>query len=684
MPILSNFPGGAGSGSGGLTLAAVSGITTQVSSGKVYVKWTDPDDLVVAGSTIAAWGGTLLVRKAGSAPTSRRDGTIVLDSKTRNAYKNTYFCDSGLSNGTKYYYKFFPYTTANAYTDSTDDEFNAIPTVQVAGITSWNVTGMSASSEAGNGKMTVKWTDPSASISADGVTLATWASTTIVVKSGSYPISKDDSSAAYTLKVTTRNQYSSTPLTITGLTNGTKYYIAFFPETTDGGINTSTTQRTTGTANRITIANVPSQSGTLTYNKSSQSPSWSNYNTTYMTLGGTTSGTNAGSYTASFTPKTDYRWSDGTTTAKSVSWSIGKATGTLTVTPSSITLNSSAKSATFTIGGNYDGTLSVASSATGVASVSRSGTTVTVSSVGNTTGTAVITVSCTAGTNYSAPANKTVQVTATFVTKVLNENTWETISGVSADSTGASYWAVGDRKAVAVSGTVGTQSVSGTYYVYIIGFNHNGATGIDFGTFKTALSGGTDICLIDAGYGSNYTNGTKYFNMNHSSNTNSGGWKGCDLRYDVLGSTNTNDGDATATTATNPVANTLMAALPSDLRAVMKPMTIYTDNTGGGSNTASNVTASVDYLPLLAEYEIFGTRSYANSSEQNHQAQYAYYSAGNSKVKYRHSATSSAAWWWERSPRYGYGTGFCIVGTNGGANYGAAWDSYGVAPAFRV
>ena len=296
MPILSNFPGGAGSGSGGLTLAAVSGITTQVSSGKVYVKWTDPDDLVVAGSTIAAWGGTLLVRKAGSAPTSRRDGTIVLDSKTRDAYKNTYFCDSGLSNGTKYYYKFFPYTTANAYTDSTDDEFNAIPTVQVAGITSWNVTGMSASSEAGNGKMTVKWTDPSASISADGVTLASWASTTIVVKSGSYPTSKDDSGAVYTLKVTTRNRYSSTPLTITGLTNGTKYYIAFFPETTDGGINTSTSQRTTGTANRITIANVPAQSGTLTYNKSSQSPSWSNYNTTYMTIGGTTSGTNAGNY----------------------------------------------------------------------------------------------------------------------------------------------------------------------------------------------------------------------------------------------------------------------------------------------------------------------------------------------------------------------------------------------------
>ena len=41
---------------------------------------------------------------------------------------------------------------------------------------------MTASEEAGNGKMTVKWTDPAASITSDGVTLATWQSTTIVVK----------------------------------------------------------------------------------------------------------------------------------------------------------------------------------------------------------------------------------------------------------------------------------------------------------------------------------------------------------------------------------------------------------------------------------------------------------------------------------------------------------------------
>lgn len=686
MPILSNFPGGSGGG-GGLALAAVSNITTLTSSGKVYIKWTDPDDLVVAESTLASWGGTLLVRKAGSMPTSRRDGTVVIDSTTRNQYSNAYFCDSGLSDGTTYYYKFFPYTTTGTYTDSEDDEFSATPTAQVAGIDSWNVTSIVASEEAGNGKMTIKWSDPAATITSDGVTLATWASTTVVVKEGSYATDKDDSDAVYTLKVTTRNQYANTPLTVTGLTNGTTYYISFFPETTDGGINASTTQRDTGVANRITIANIPSQSGSLTYTGGSQSPTWSNYNTTYMTIGGTTSGTNAGSYSATFTPTTDYRWSDGTTTAKTVSWSIGKATGTLTVSPNSIELSPSNLSDTFTIGGNHDGTISVVSNNTGIATVSRSGNTVTVNNVNQTTGNTTITVSCTAGTNYTAPSSQSVTVEAKFVSSVLNENDWSVIKSVADASQGANYWAVGDRKAVTVNGTVGTQAINGTYYVYILGFDHNSSregTGITFGTFKTALSGGTDICLVDSHYNDYSTGGQKWFNMNHSSNTNSGGWKGCDLRYDVLGSTNSNNNDAGTTTATSPVSGTLMAALPSDLRAVMKPMTIYTDNTGGGSNTASYVTASVDYLPLLAEFEIFGTRSYANSAEQNYQQQYQYYKNGNSKVKYRHSSTSSTAYWWERSPYYYNGSAFCGVYTNGSADYNTARYSYGLAPAFRV
>ncbi len=313
-------------------------------------------------------------------------------------------------------------------------------------------------------------------------------------------------------------------------------------------------------------------------------------------------------------------------------------------------------------------------------------------------------MSCTAGTNYTAPSSKTVSVTASFVSSTLNDNTWATISDVAAEGTGSNYWSVGQCKAVAVSGTVGTKPISGTYYVYILGFNHNGATNtIDFGTFKTALTGGTDICLVDGNYNSTSNNGTKNFNLNHwggsSSpyNTNYGGWKGCDARYDILGSTDTAPSgygstattsrtgyDASTTCATNPVANTLMAALPSDLRAVMKPMTIYTDNKGNSSNTTAGISTSIDYLPLLAEFEIFGSRSYANQYEQNYQAQYTYYKSGNAKVKYQHSSTGSTAIWWERSPNYYNASNFCIVATGGNASYNYSRYSFGLAPAFRV
>ena len=698
MPIISNFPGGSGSGGGGLALAAASNIKVLTASGKVYVKWTDPEDMVVGDATLATWAGTVLVRKAGSKPTSRRDGTIVLDSKERDKYKAAYFCDSGLTNGVEYFYKLFPYSTSNTYTDSTEDEFSATPNAIAVG----DVSGITLAA-AGNGKLSIKWTDPAATVVNDGVTLATWASTIVVVKAGGYATSPTDPDAAYTFTSTTRNAYAANPLVATGLTNGTTYYVSLFPMSTDGKANTNAANRKTGVANKITISNVPAQSGTLTYNGNSQTPSWSNYNSAQLTLGGTTTGTNATSYNATFTPKADYMWSDGSTTDKTVSWSIGKAAGSMTLSASSVTLNASNLTKTVTVTRPGDGAVTATSSNTGVATVSVSGNKVTIKHVNQTTGTATITIKVAAGTNHTAPADKTVAVTAQFMPtkKALNDQTWAEIRQVSDAGQGSSYWSVGDRKAVLVNGTVGTLAVNQTLYVYILGFNHNSAkegNGIQFGTFKTALSGGTDVCLVDGSYNSYKTDGSKIFNMNHWGNYNYGGWKACDLRYDILGSTNkapVNYGKARATsdtgydaptnTATSPVANTLMAALPADLRAVMKPITKYTDNKGNSSDVAANVTSSLDYLPLLAEQEIFGgNRTYSNQYEKNSQVQYAYYSAGNSKVKYRHSATGSTAYWWERSPYYFANYYFCIVSTNGVANGYYAWISLGLAPAFMV
>ena len=663
MPIISNFPTGGGSGGGGLALGAVSNIATIVSHGKAYFKWTDPSDLVVAESTLAAFAGTILVRKAGSAPVSRRDGTVVLDSKTRNAYQSEYFCDSGLTDGVTYYYKFFTYTTQNVYTDLDEN----LVTVTPVAIAPANVSGMSVAA-AGNGKVVLKWTDPE-NTTQDGITTTVWGGSKVVYKKGSKPTSESDGTLV--LNSTTKNAYKSTGLTISGLENGATYYFAVFPYGTDAygsAVNTNASNVISGVPNRLAIANVPSQSETLTYTGSAQTPSWSNYDSSKMTLS-VTAQTNAGTYAATFTPLDDYCWSDGSITAKSVNWTIGKAAGSLSLSKTSITLNSSTKSTTFTVTRAGDGAISAVSSDTSVATVSVSGTTVTVNSVNDKTGTATITVSVAAGTNHTAPSNKTCAVSCEFLPAIgtaLNDISWADIKRISDAGLASSYFAVGDRKAVALSGTAGSLSLSGTYYCYIIGIDHNsakeGTNRIHFQFGYTAASGGVHIAFIDGGYGSNYTSGS-YFNMNNA-NSNSGGWANSRMRTTII--------------------PTFKACLPSDLQAVLKTVTKYSDNTGGGSNTASYVTATTDDIFLLAEWEVFGARSYANSAEQNYQAQYAYYSAGNSKVRYRHSSTGSTASWWLRSVHAGRSNSFCDVNTSGSASGNAAYSSIGFAPAFCV
>lgn len=663
MPIISNFPTGSGSsGGGGLALGAVSNISTVVSHGKAYFKWTDPDDLVVAESTLAAFSGTILVRKAGSAPISRRDGTVVLDSKTRNAYQNTYFCDSGLTDGVTYYYKFFTYTAQNVYTDL---EENLVEITPVA-VAPANVSNMSVVA-AGNGKVTLKWADPN-DTTQDGITTVAWGGSKVIYKKGSRPISESDGTLV--LNSTTKNAYKSTGLTISGLENGATYYFAAFPYGTDaygGAVNTNASNVISGVPNRLTIANVPSQSGTLTYNGSAQTPSWSNYDSSKMTLS-VTAQTNAGTYSATFTPKDDYMWSDGTIAAKSVNWTINKAAGSLSLSKTSITLNSSTKSTTFTVTRSGNGAISAVSSNTSIATVSVSGTTVTVSSVNDTTGTATITVKVAAGTNYLAPANKTCDVSCEFLPAVgtaLNDISWEDIKRISDAGLASNYFSAGDCKAVTLSGTVGSLSLSGTYYCYIIGIDHNstkeGTNRIHFQFGYTALSGGTHIAFIDSTY--NSSSSSACFHMNNS-NTNSGGWS--------------------SSYARTTLCTQFKSAMPSDLQAVLKSVTKYSDNTGGGSNTASYVTATSDEVFLLAEYEVFGTRSYANSAEQNYQVQYSYYSNGNSKVRYRHSSTGSTAYWWLRSVDAGTSYRFCVVNASGSANRGNANFSGGFAPAFCV
>jgi hypothetical protein len=255
-------------------------------------------------------------------------------------------------------------------------------------------------------------------------------------------------------------------------------------------------------------------------------------------------------------------------------------------------------------------------------------------------------------------------LTLSFVSSTLNNNEWSVIKTVSDAGEGANYWSIGDRKAVALSGAVGALSMSGTHYAFIIGFNHNsgveGSGRIHFQFGKTALSGGSDICFVDSKYGN--TGSDAAFRMN-TSNTNSGGWNNSYMR--------------------NTICPAFKNALPAALKSVLKTVTKYTDNTGN-STAASAVTATTDDIFLLAEYEVFGTIARGNTNESSKQQQYAYYSAGNSKIKNKHSATGEAAHWWLRSPRSSNSTDFVYVNTDGTVDYSYARYSTGFAPGFCV
>ena len=106
-------------GGGGLDihLGDVIGATVVASSRQVTVKWTDPEDFVISGSTLLKWDGTLVVRKKNIAPTNKDDGDVVVDSKVKNQHSSNGFVDTGLENDATYYYRFFPYSTGGVVTN---------------------------------------------------------------------------------------------------------------------------------------------------------------------------------------------------------------------------------------------------------------------------------------------------------------------------------------------------------------------------------------------------------------------------------------------------------------------------------------------------------------------------------------------------------------------------------------
>ena len=265
-------------------------------------------------------------------------------------------------------------------------------------------------------------------------------------------------------------------------------------------------------------------------------------------------------------------------------------------------------------------------------------------------------------------ASKIYDVSLGIISKTLNDYSWTEISAVSASGNAANLFSVGDTKSIVLNGTVGNTTFDNLKIdAYILGINHNASVeGNNRIHFCIGKANNKTVGLVDSKYGQYPMTSSGYFSMSYGNNdTNVGGWEGCYMRSTIMPA--------------------IKDALPTDLQNVLKTVTKYTDNTGGGNGSDSSyVTSTTETICLEAEFEVQGVITYASSYEQNKQKQYDYYKNGNSKIRYKYNNTNSAVYWWNRSPCSDYSSNFCAVGTGGSANLNGSRGCRAVAPCFYV
>lgn len=173
----------------------------------------------------------------------------------------------------------------------------------------------------------------------------------------------------------------------------------------------------------VTTVNVPTLSGTYTYNGESQTPVWT-YNEDAVSIFGQTSGTNSGTYDVTFSlnSKRSYQWSDGTKADKTGTWSIGKAQNTITFNPTSLSLTYYDRDGTVSVSYLGDGQLSYSINNDNV-TATKSGNTINIT--GSKTGNSIITANVSKGTNYLATSgnfNVAVDMAKNFTVTVNSDD----------------------------------------------------------------------------------------------------------------------------------------------------------------------------------------------------------------------------------------------------------------------
>ncbi len=700
MPIISNFP--SHTTGGGLAPSPVSNIEVLSSYQNVYIRWTDPEDTVYDGKTLAKWKGTRLVRKINSAPTSRTDGDVIYDTGTdgsKNEYQTIYFHDANLNETNTYYYRFFPYSTDGYYSMS---ESNVI-SVKPESVAPDNVRYISTS--VGNQRIWVQWTDPADKNitvtngdQSQTFTISAWEGTRVICKKGSMPTSFYDIEDAIYFDSIIRNAYASSTYLFDGLDNDSTYYIAFYPYAVGGAINNNANDvdavanRTSATPYVIYIDSYPKPTTTsFVYNGEDQSP-WidedGNYTFNDEQMGhadgaGDMVATNAGEYTAVFYPNTGYVWPDGTERDYEVEWEITKATNTIELVEgdTSVSLDTNGGESIIITKSPFDGFIAIEGVDGDYSSIididyddvsynyddNYYYVEIRISATGFETGSVALKIYREESENYTQTEVISVNITVTEAPELpynagLENMSWSDISTVCragmANGEEGGYFSLGDTKTFSLCSSDITANLVFDCEAEIIGFYHDDLT-------TTAASSYNDGFVVsdDKRGKAGITFLVKTVMANaamNTSNTNSGSW-----------------GSSTMKTSTIPKYYSAMESEDLDLKNSIVSVNKYTATSG---NSATQKTTS-STLFLLSAREVFGDNSYTNYTVEG--TQYDAFVNGNKPVKYMYD-TSDATAWWLRSPYKGTSQSFAFVTASGSLSGDYAAYEKGLVFAFCV
>ncbi len=265
------------------------------------------------------------------------------------------------------------------------------------------------------------------------------------------------------------------------------------------------------------------------------------------------------------------------------------------------------------------------------------------------------------GTSYEDLSNLKAELTVQgpVVIKIeakesptLNDFSWKAIDWISQNGQAATMFKPGDTKTIHVEGRIMGVNYNADLETVILGINHN-----------TSVEKGPAIH-----FGCGRVNG-KWASLGvHQFVTGSEvGWELSYIRNTVLGG---------AGTPQDPVPNSVMAALPEDLRGVMRSCVKSTYNAFG-------VNPTTDYLWLLSEFELFGRIKNADKNEQDTQKQYAFFKTGDKHCG-NVTALSTNIFHWTRSRYPSINNWYCCVNADGGSSNKSGTNRYGMIVCFGV